>query len=158
MSNYIRKVPAIVPQNMGGNLRGEAVGLVRALFPGNLKLLGKGRMEAVSRARQDGGALAAAARMLMEAHAFGASHDELLAVVLWLRSFVDALRKDLDASDEALRAYSMEETLRENAQNVAQMLVANGERKAEAELLMLTIEEMAVEEQMVAVLRKRQVA
>jgi hypothetical protein len=71
---------------------------------------------------------------------------------------VDALRKDLDASDEALRAYSMEETLRENAQNVAQMLVANGERKAEAELLMLTIEEMAVEEQMVAVLRKRQVA
>ena len=155
MNGRIAVVPAILQENEGSDLRREASGLVRSLFPHDLKRLGRSRMTSISMARQDGGALAGVARMIAEAHALGARPEELLEVVLWLRSFVDGLRRDLDASDEALRVVSLRETSIENTQNVAQMQVASGDRLAEAELLRATLKEMAVEQEMVAILRKR---
>lgn len=154
MNGRICVAPAILQGNQPPDLC-EARDIVRGLFPSNLKRLGKSRMTAISMARQDGGALAGVARMIGEAHALGASPEDLFEVVLWLRSFVDALRRDLDASDEALRDVSMRETHKENAQNIPQMLVQGGDRLAEAELLRTTLAEMAVEQEMVAILRKR---
>lgn len=157
MGNALRALVPIVQHVCPEKVREEAAGLIRILYPGNLKRLG-GRRFSVNRARQDGGALAATALMMIEAASLGATPEELLACIIWLRSFVDALKANLDASDAALTDVSVRETLAEARQNVPQILVASGDRSAEAELLRTTIEEVAIEMDMIAVLRKRQSA
>ena len=154
MTNAVRRLVPIVPHVSAEDVREEAARLVRVLYPGNLKRLGT-RRYSVNRARQDGGALANTALMLTEAAALGATPEELLRVIVWLQSFVDLLRKEVDGSGESLRQASIAETTAEARQNPVQAVVTAGNDEAIPELIERTVELIAHQQQLLTVLRKR---
>lgn len=139
----------------------EGAAICRALFPDNLRVFGRViSMYAASRARQNGGAVAALGSYFLASKLGGGTREAADKVIVWLEGVRDWLWAEMGVlpSDEEIRAASVREQEAENAENLAQLALAGGINRENLERALEATEAEISRSRALALLLRRRLA